>query len=148
LPSDWQLLEQLRQDPRICQAPFSLYGDSLVAHGSGSIGIVHKPLNNQRLRDVISSLLQPSQQAILVIDDDADTRTLYRHMIAHSFPQPRVIEAKDGAEAREMIQYELPSLILLDLMMPEMNGFAVLEVLRSNERTWHIPVVVISGQML
>jgi signal transduction histidine kinase/AraC-like DNA-binding protein len=148
LPSDWQLLEQLRQDPRICQAPFILYGDSLVAHGSGSIGIVHKPLNNQRLRDVISSLLQPSQQAILVIDDDADTRTLYRHMIAHSFPQQRVIEAKDGAEALEMIQYELPSLILLDLMMPEMNGFAVLEVLRSNERTWHIPVVVISGQML
>ena len=63
-------------------------------------------------------------------------------------PGCRVLAAENGAIALELIRRELPDLVLLDLMMPEMDGFAVLEALRAAETTRDIPVIVLTGQSL
>ena len=59
-----------------------------------------------------------------------------------------MLRAHDGREALEIIRQELPSLILLDLMMPELDGFGVLEAMRTDESIRNIPVVVLTGQVL
>ncbi len=85
---------------------------------------------------------------ILVVDDEPGMRELYARLIEAQLPGRRVLMAKDGLQALKMINEELPALVLLDLMMPEMDGFDVLEGMRKSELTRNIPVVVITGQVL
>jgi YesN/AraC family two-component response regulator len=59
-----------------------------------------------------------------------------------------VLQARDGVEALQTIREERPDLVLLDLMMPEMDGFAVLEAMREGETTCDIPVIVLTSQVL
>jgi YesN/AraC family two-component response regulator len=63
-------------------------------------------------------------------------------------PACRVWTAQNGREALELIRAERPDLVLLDLMMPELDGFGVLEMMRRDERSRDIPVIVLTGQSL
>jgi CheY-like chemotaxis protein len=58
------------------------------------------------------------------------------------------MEASNGKEGLELIQREVPDLIILDLMMPEMDGFSVLDALRANRETANIPVIVATAKEL
>jgi YesN/AraC family two-component response regulator len=66
---------------------------------------------------------------------------------AHS-PDHRVFRARNGREALDLLQQKQVDLVLLDLMMPELDGFAVLEAMRERETMRDVPVIVITGQML
>src|SRR5690606_19515522 len=81
-PADWQLIQQLRSDPRICQAPFILYDHdhSLIEASQGTVGILNKPLSPNTLLDLIATLDSTSHAPILIVDDDAETRELYRKL--------------------------------------------------------------------
>jgi CheY-like chemotaxis protein len=59
-----------------------------------------------------------------------------------------VLQAQDGREALEVVRHERPDLVLLDLMMPELDGFGVLEAMQVGETTRDIPVVVLTGRVL
>lgn len=84
------------------------------------------------------------KQTILVVDDtDLNRQVLINFLKPMGFS---VIEAKDGQEALESFIKVSPDLILLDLMMPRMNGFEVCKILKSNPKTKMIPIVVITGQ--
>jgi YesN/AraC family two-component response regulator len=85
---------------------------------------------------------------VVVADDDAQARDLYCQVITEALPGYRIRTAENGVKLLEIVDKEIPSLVLLDLMMPEMDGFGVLEKLRSNPPTMHLPVVVISGKRL
>ena len=63
-------------------------------------------------------------------------------------PTCRVLRASNGVEALAVMAQTRPDLVLLDLMMPEMDGFAVLEAMREDERTRNIPVIVLTAQLL
>ncbi|MGA9524487.1 MAG: response regulator [Myxococcaceae bacterium] len=80
---------------------------------------------------------------ILVIDDDEHTRNLLRDLCEQT--GYRVDVACDGAEAVEKIDRDLPDLVLLDLMMPRKDGFAVLKELREGDRTKELPVIVLTA---
>jgi YesN/AraC family two-component response regulator len=69
-------------------------------------------------------------------------------MVAAQLPEYRTLLAKDGSEALALIRQEHPALVLLDLMMPKVDGFTVLEEMRKTDATRDIPVVVITGQAL
>jgi YesN/AraC family two-component response regulator len=69
-------------------------------------------------------------------------------MVKAQLPGHRVLLARDGRQALQLIYQERPALVLLDLMMPELDGFAVLEEMRKTDLTRNIPVVVITGQVL
>jgi len=84
---------------------------------------------------------------VAIVDDTAEARRLIRRIL-QSQGDFTIFEASDGKEGLELIQRELPDLIILDLMMPEMDGFAVMDALRANPDTANIPVIVATAKEL
>jgi len=84
---------------------------------------------------------------IVLADDSIDARRLIRRIL-QSQGDFTVFEAGNGKEALSLIEKEKPDLIILDLMMPEMDGFAVIDILKRNQDTANIPVIVASAKEL
>lgn len=87
----------------------------------------------------------PKDARILVVDDSATIRAVLGKMLNQDGQM--VLKAADGPAAIEMARRELPDLIFLDIVMPGMNGFAVLRALRRDPVTHDIPIVMISGNL-
>jgi CheY-like chemotaxis protein len=83
------------------------------------------------------------KSAVLIVEDDDDIREIISSVLAHN--GYRILTAADGGEALEQLEKELPSLILLDLMMPHMSGEEFRQRQLQDERWAAIPVVVLSG---
>jgi AraC-like DNA-binding protein/DNA-binding response OmpR family regulator len=151
--AEWDTLQQLRSHPQLCQVPLILYSQ----HKTTSTPKLNQGVTNVMLKPVIGSTLietiqtvQPSGVTgpVLIVDDDPQTFQLYESILQQAFPNFKIIIAHDGSEALELLQTVIPRLVILDLMMPKVNGFIVLERIRSNPLTRKIPVLVLSGQML
>jgi threonine synthase len=84
---------------------------------------------------------------IVVVDDSPEARRLIRRIL-QSQGDFEIFEATDGREAIEIVNKEHPDLVILDLMMPEVDGFAVLDALRSKPDTANIPVIVATAKEL
>ena len=84
---------------------------------------------------------------VAIVDDTAEVRQLIRRIL-QSQGDYTLFEAVDGKQGLELINREHPDLIILDLMMPEMDGFAVLDALKANPETAHIPVIVSTAKEL
>ncbi len=82
---------------------------------------------------------------ILVVDDDALTHRLFQHHLERA--GYRMVSATNGREALTVAERELPQLIVMDVMMPEVDGLAAIRHLKKNEATRHIPVVVITASV-
>ncbi|MEM8532071.1 MAG: ATP-binding protein [Chloroflexota bacterium] len=148
---DWAIFQQIRAQPHLCHLPMILYDHEQgvgVAH-IGMTGVVHKPLNGEKLLEAIDRL-RPSGPlgSLLIVDDDPQVHVLYQHLLAQRLPERQILHANGGQEALDILQKETPSLIMLDLIMPAIDGFAVLEHIRDHPQTRQIPVLIISGHML
>jgi CheY-like chemotaxis protein len=113
----------------------------------GAAAVVEKPITRQQLYESLVDLgLFPREQqqglTVLVVDDDPRTVELiaYRMMDMAS----TVLRAHGGAEAIEIARRELPALIILDLVMPDVSGFDVVEALREDPATARIPILVVA----
>ena len=84
---------------------------------------------------------------ILAIDDHEDTLLMVEATISSYIPECKVIFASSGYEGIQLARKELPDTILLDIMMPEMNGFEVCETLKRDNKTKHIPIIFFSGHV-
>jgi threonine synthase len=82
---------------------------------------------------------------VLVVDDNNNDRRLMRKLLRR-YKQYRMLEAKSGAEAVEMIRDRQPDLVVTDLTMPEMDGFTLVETLKTDSATSQIPIVVVSAK--
>lgn len=82
--------------------------------------------------------------SVLVVDDEPMTRTLLQLMLAPA--DCEVIEAEDGLDALEKIEQRLPDLIILDVMMPRMDGIALCRHLRQEVRTAVVPIIMLSAK--
>ncbi len=80
---------------------------------------------------------------ILVEDEQILQKALSIQLLSAGF---EVLTASNGETGLELVKKELPDLVLLDILMPKMNGFQVLEELKKNKETAHIPVIVLSNQ--
>ena len=159
-PGDWAIVQQLRTHPQWCRIPFMLFrkeagsaappSDAAGAAGAASMtNILVKPLQAKTLADLIQSLQPtPAGGAILIVDDDPQARDAYQRLIAARFAGFPVVTAEDGSMALEWLERETPGLVLLDLSMPHVDGFTVLEQLRANRRTHRVPVIVLTGRLL
>ena len=99
---------------------------------------------------LLSALTQVAPERfpkIVIVEDTLDARRLIRRIL-QSQGNFTILEATNGREGLDIIQKELPDLIILDLMMPEMDGFTVLEALRANQETATIPVIVATAKEL
>jgi AraC-like DNA-binding protein len=151
-PGDWAVIQTLRLHPLICQLPFLLF-----SHDAGGwpeaipnvVNVLLKPVSRSTLLDVITSLQPPApSRLILVVDDDPQALEHYRSLIAGALPDYVVRTAEGGSTALAILAVERPDLVILDLMMPDVDGFAVLEGMRRDPRTSSVPVIVLSGRVL
>lgn len=81
---------------------------------------------------------------VMIVDDSATLREMLSFLLTKS--GINVIQAADGVEAKEKIQLKCPDLVVLDILMPRMNGYDFCRGLKSNPKARHIPVVMCSGK--
>lgn len=111
----------------------------------GVAAYLPKPVARQRLRAAIRSL-GARVGTILIVEDDPDLANLLDRMVASLVPGSRVRRAADGEEALSLVCAERPDLILLDLLLPRVDGYTVLRELRAGADRPAVPVIVITGQ--
>ncbi|MEA3338453.1 MAG: pyridoxal-phosphate dependent enzyme [Chloroflexota bacterium] len=114
----------------------------LAAHPSAGVQSLPKD-------DLAVALNQLDEQiiTIVVIDDNAHDSRLIRRLL-QSYKQYRVFEAHNGLNGIDLTRQRRPSLIILDLTLPDMDGFSILDELKGDERTREIPVVIVSAKSL
>jgi GAF domain-containing protein/CheY-like chemotaxis protein len=143
----WSVLAALRQDVELAEIPVimvTILDERRRAAELGAAGYLTKPIDRQRLQRMIERFRAPTRPTrILIVEDDELQRERVREWLEGQ--QWIVQEAENGRQALASLQAAKPDLILLDLMMPEMDGFAVVAALQK-ERAWRdIPVVVITS---
>jgi AraC-like DNA-binding protein/DNA-binding response OmpR family regulator len=149
-PNDWGVFRQIRNHPRLSQLPFILYGhDESTERSFGLTSVITKPASAPTLLDAINAL-SPQEIAgpILIVEDDPVARQEHLDMIEQGLPGYPVYAVNDGAAALEAMDRQTPSLVLLDLMMPELDGFDVLDWMREDPRTFGVPVVILTSKVL
>ena len=107
---------------------------------------LNKPVNWSNLYQIIEDILGQNQsikRSVLVVDDDSESRALLRHSLESDGWQ--VEEAFNGKNAIESINNRAPALILLDLMMPEMDGFEFVDAIKSQQNLADIPIIVLTA---
>jgi PAS domain S-box-containing protein len=144
----WDFIERLRSEPALARIPVIVV--SGVAEASDSnrrpedVAVVPKGEGLERLLHEIGGALGNRKGATVVVaEDDADLRGVLTASLTRN--GHRVLPARDGAEALAAIEREPVDLLVLDLVMPNIDGYEVLARLKSNERDARIPIVVVSG---
>ena len=148
----WAVLTALKSDPELAGVPVvmvTITSDRTLAYALGATDFLTKPIERDRLLSVLRKLdfdcrLVPCRA--LVVDDDPANRYLLRSTLEKQ--HWIVTEAEDGQAALNAVRDNTPDLILLDLMMPNMDGFEFAERLHGDPRFRSIPVVVITAKEL
>jgi AraC-like DNA-binding protein len=151
-PGDWSIIQKIRSYSQYCQLPLLLFQENMVGKPLGESSLTNvllKPAGKQMLQHVLNLLPQAAPRGeIWIIDDDAQALKYYQELMSDSLPEYHIQTIHGGREALRMIDEATPDLVLLDLMMPNVDGFQVLEHLRGNVRTALIPVIIITGKIL
>lgn len=145
----WTVLAMLKEDQELKDIPVimqSIIDDQNIGFALGAADYLNKPVNAARLISTLHKYrCQLEKCPLLVVDDDPSARILLRDILSHEWD---IIEAENGKDALKQLETIYPSAILLDLMMPEMDGFQFVEVLRDNPQWRQIPVIVITSMEL
>jgi PAS domain S-box-containing protein len=146
----WTVLSALKSDPITADIPvvlLTIVDNKNLGYALGASEYLTKPLERERLLAVLRRIRRAaSRGSVLLVDDDANCRTMARHILEKD--GWTVVEAVDGQQALEVVSREKLSLILLDLIMPVMDGFAFLDQLPRSAPGQAIPVVVLTAKDL
>jgi CheY-like chemotaxis protein len=146
----WAVLTALKTDPHVADIPvimLTIVDDKNLGYALGATDYLTKPIAWDRLATILRKYRCTNPPCtVLVVEDDADTCNILRRMLTKE--GWAVTEATNGRVALERLAESQPELILLDLMMPEMDGFAFLEALRQQDAWRSIPVVVVTAKDL
>jgi signal transduction histidine kinase/DNA-binding response OmpR family regulator/HAMP domain-containing protein len=148
----WSVLRQLKADPALAHIPVvivSIIDDKASGWALGAADYLTKPVDYKQLAQRLARYQRGydlSGGHVLVVDDDAQTRSLLQRTLTQSGWS--VSEASSGAVALALLADSTPDLILLDLLMPQMDGFDVLHALRLTPGWKDIPVIVLTGKQL
>lgn len=125
--------------------------NSILGEGWSRDIDISQPSNKQTeeegLLAALSHVAPDRYPRVAIVDDSIEARRLIRRIL-QSQGEYTIFEASNGRDAVEMIQRELPNLIILDLMMPEIDGFGVLQKLQTKPETVDIPVIVVTAKEL
>jgi len=145
----WAVLASLKGDPELCNVPVimvTIAPDRAIGLSLGAAEVMTKPVNRSELTALLRRLLS-RDGSILLVEDDLATRDTVRATIEKM--GVAVAEASNGREALTWLsENPVPALILLDLMMPEMDGFEFLDAFNRNSEWRNVPVVVITAKQL
>ncbi|MFL6934209.1 MAG: response regulator, partial [Xanthobacteraceae bacterium] len=146
----WSVLAALRQDAQLAEIPVimvTILDEQRRGMALGAAGYLTKPIDRERLHALVQRFHSPSRRTcILVVEDDDVQRERVRAALEAQLWI--VEEAANGHEALARLKNEKPDLILLDLMMPEMDGFQLVAALQEEAQWRDIPVIVVTAMDL
>jgi len=144
----WQMLHDLKADPATRTIPvilLTIVDKKALGFRLGAAAYLLKPLDPVAVRETLQRVILPGgrqQKRVLVVDDDPNVAEMLRQILPEAEYQLDV--AQDGVAGLEAILACRPDILLLDLIMPRLDGFGVIERLRANPETVNLPVIVIS----
>ena len=146
----WELLKRLAAKPELARIPViivsSIAGemrDSFV----GAVDWIDKPIAHALLCDAITKNIDRKPGGVLIVEDDPDARELLKRYVSDDHAGHLRV-ANDGASALAMLEHHLPDLVVLDLKMPYLDGFAFLDSIRNDPRLAELPVIVVTAAQL
>jgi CheY-like chemotaxis protein len=148
----WSVLNALKREPSTAQIPVvvvSIVDNRDFGLVLGATDYLVKPIDHERLRAVLrglDALKRPGEGTVLVVDDDPALRDVLSSLLAED--GWRVATASDGEAALSAVERERPTAMVLDLMMPRVDGFEVLRTLRARPATRDLPVIVVTAKDL
>ena len=151
LQDGWATIAQIKSDPDLAATPVIILtnssGDEQLGFTFGAAEFMAKPVEGAQLTRILKRYLDGIANGfVLIVDDDPNVRELLRRQLeAHHLG---ILEATDGEGALALLERTRPSLIVCDLMMPEMDGFKFLAEFRRRPEWEDIPVVVLSAKSL
>lgn len=146
----WAVLTELKADPALSEIPvimLTIMDEKQMGYALGAADYLTKPIDWERLAAVLQryECARPPCPVLLVEDDPVMREMLQRRLEKEGW---KVIEAENGRVALGRMAQSRPDLILLDLMMPEMDGFQFLDEIRKREDWRSIPVIVVTAKEL
>jgi len=146
----WSVLQEVKSDPELADVPvmmISIAGDRDLGYTLGAVECLTKPVDREKLRQLAHRYASVSGGGhALVVDDDGGIRSLFRRALEADGWTVDV--AENGAIALEMAAAHMPDLVLLDLMMPVMDGFEFVMRYRRLEGGKETPVIVVTAKDL
>jgi signal transduction histidine kinase/DNA-binding response OmpR family regulator len=146
----WCVLSALKADPGLAATPvvmLTIADDRRRAFALGATSFITKPLDHARMSEMLRRYARPGTTGVaLIVDDDPLVRRMAREMLERE--GWAVSEAVDGRAGLAQVQEVRPQLVLLDLMMPGMDGFEFIEQFRAEEAWRDIPVIVVTSKDL
>ncbi len=146
----WTVLQQLKANPRTTHIPVvmvTIVDEKNLGFSLGAVDYLTKPIDWQQLHRILEKHRLASAGAqVLMIEDNADTRDMTRRQLEKN--GWTVTEAENGRVGLVRLQQSTPALILLDLMMPEMDGFEFMDEFRRHPEWRGIPVIVVTAKEL
>jgi PAS domain S-box-containing protein len=145
----WSVLSRLKDDPEIADTPVvmvTMLDDRSLGFALGATDYVTKPVEPARLLGILRRLAPDPDAAVLIVDDDPAARRRLARVVQEGGWEP--VEAENGIAALERLEALDPALILLDLVMPGMDGFDLAARLREDPAHRRVPVVVVTGKEL
>lgn len=148
----WELMQLIKQNPETSDVPVVFYSLSAERPNGAMLEMdyLSKPVGSAELSQALERLGlkgDDKRQSILVVDDDPQVLDMHVRML-ESLVNCRILKANNGKKALEIMLLQHLSLVLLDLMMPEVDGFEVLRIMRAQDATRSLPVIVLSAQIL
>ncbi|RJR42835.1 MAG: PAS domain-containing sensor histidine kinase [Deltaproteobacteria bacterium] len=146
----WAVLTELKADPALADIPvvmLTFVDNKNLGYALGASDYLTKPIQRERLLAVLEKYRRhPQPGPVLVVEDDPDTREILRRLLEKEGCQ--VIAAENGRVALERLAESQPMLILLDLMMPEMDGFQFIDRVRRHKNWRTIPIAAVTAKDL
>jgi hypothetical protein len=145
----WTVLLSLKAIPELADIPvvmLTIADNKNLGYSLGAAEFLTKPLDRRRLTAVMLRYKRKAPHRALIVDDDPASRDMLRRLLEGD--EWTVTEAENGRVALDRIAEATPGVILLDLMMPEMDGFGFLEELHRHDQFRFIPVIVITAKDL
>jgi signal transduction histidine kinase/CheY-like chemotaxis protein len=145
----WTVLANLKNDLTTADIPvimLTMVDNRNLGYALGAAEYLTKPIDRDRLSAVLTRYRDGADNAVLVVEDEPDAREMVRRMLESE--GWRVREAGNGKQALEELALEMPSVIILDLMMPEMDGFEFIAEVHRHKEWQSIPVIVVTAREL
>lgn len=147
----WSVLSVLKNEDNLRDIPvliISMSRDKELGFSLGASEYLTKPIERDRLVKVLSKYVDNREDIynVLIVEDDESTQQLLEEMVIREHGNPVIVG--NGFEALEQLKIQIPSVILLDLMMPEMDGFEFIAHVQQSEMWRNIPIIVITAKDL